>query len=318
MGKKSLRYVDIPGAAVERTFVSSPAMGPPRPRRHQLPLMEISGSRKGPTLCVTAGIHGCEYAAIAAAIKVYEGIDADDLAGRILIVPVVNTAAFWTRTPYVNPDDGLDIGATYGVAGSSISYRIGEYLTEELYRHADYLLDLHGGDLMEAILPHAGFTRTGDSVIDQSAEQLARSYGTEVVFERLERGAFEQSGVAIPRVIAEAGGEGQLLQECVDIHVRGVMNILKSTKMLRGTPEVPSRQTLFHGRYEVYVQCSGLFTSDARVGDPVAPGQRLGVIKGLDGNVCEEVAARDGGACLLVMTNPVKLAGDLAYKILLE
>lgn len=277
MGKKTLTYVDIPGAAVERTFVCSPTMGPPRPRRHQLPLMEISGSRKGPVLCLTAGIHGCEYAAIAAAIRIYEDVDPDDLAGRILIVPVVNTAAFWTRTPYVNPDDGLDIGATYGVAGSSISYRIGKYLTEEIYRHADYLVDLHGGDLMEAILPHAGFTRTGNAEVDRAAEHLARSYGTAVVFERLELGALEHSGLTVPRVIAEAGGEGQLLQESVDVHVRGVMNILKSTKMLRGAPEVPPQQALLHGRYEVYVQCSGLFTSEVQVGDLVAPGQRLGV-----------------------------------------
>jgi predicted deacylase len=71
-----------------------------------------------------------------------------------------------------------------------------------------------------------------------------------------------------------------------------------------------------HGRYEIYAQNSGFFVQETQIGQEVKPGQRLGILKGLDGRTCEEISSTDGGVCLLVMTNPVKTAGDLLYKIL--
>jgi hypothetical protein len=42
-----------------------PVEGPP----YQLPMWLINGSADGPTLVVTAGVHGAEYSSIAAALE---------------------------------------------------------------------------------------------------------------------------------------------------------------------------------------------------------------------------------------------------------
>jgi predicted deacylase len=313
-GTKSFQYIQVPGAATERNFVNHPRFGPPRPRTAQIPLMHVNGVSKGPNLCIIAGTHACEYPSIDAAITTYNETDPHRLSGRLTIVPVANLAAFWTRTPYINPDDGMDIGATYHVEGSSISYLIGRVLKEQVFSQADYVVDLHGGDVMEDIVPHAGFTRIGDASIDEASEMLARAYGTKYVFERLEKGAFEKSGLRKPRTLAEAGREGRLEPELTAVHVKGISNIMKALKMIAGEPEVPSDQVVLRGRYEVFVHSAGLFYPSVRLGDPVKKGHVLGEIRDLQGQIVEQIVAPQDGVVLLVMSNPVKHPDDLVFK----
>lgn len=314
-GAKSFQYLEVPGAATERHFVNNPRFGPPRPRTARVPLMQVNGAHDGPTLCIIAGTHACEYPSIDAAIQTYQHTDPRILSGRLIIVPVVNLAAFWTRTPYINPDDGMDIGATYHLEGSTISYLIGKLLQEKVFSQADYVVDLHGGDVMEDVVPHAGFTRIGDQGIDEASEMLARSYGTQYVFERLERGAFEKSGMRIPRTLAEAGREGRLEPELTAVHLKGISNIMKALKMIGGTPEIPRDQVVMHGRYEVFVRSAGLFYPSVRMADPIRQGDVLGEIRDLEGRTLEQIIAPKDGVVLLAMTNPVKHPDDLAFKI---
>ena len=313
-GVKSFQYLQVPGAATERNFVNNPLFGPPRPRTAQIPVMYVNGTSKGPNLCIIAGTHACEYPSIDAAIKTYTETDPQKLSGRLTIVPVVNLAGFWTRTPYINPDDGMDIGATYHAEGSSISYLIGKLLKEQVYSQADYIVDLHGGDVMEDVVPHAGFTRIGDKKIDEASEMLARAYGTKYVFERLEKGAFEKSGLRIPRTLAEAGREGRLEPELTAVHLKGISNIMKALNMSTGSPEIPSDQVVMHGRYEIFVHTAGLFCPSVGMADPIKRGDLLGEIRDLQGRTLEHIVAPQDGVVLLMMTNPVKHPDDLVFK----
>lgn len=314
-GTKSFQYLEVPGAATERNFVNNPLFGPPRPRTARMPMMQVNGAHEGPSLCIMAGTHACEYPSIDAAIKTYTDTDPRSLSGNLIIVPVVNLAAFWTRTPYLNPDDGMDIGATYHVEGSTISYLIGKLLREQVFSQADYIVDLHGGDVMEDVVPHAGFTRIGDKEIDEASEMLARTYGTQYVFERLEKGAFEKSGLRIPRTLAEAGREGRLEPELTAVHLKGISNIMKALKMIDGTPDIPSAQVVMHGRYEIFVRSAGLFYPSVRMADHIRKGDVLGEIRDLEGRTLEQIIAPKDGVVLLVMTNPVKHPDDLVFKI---
>jgi len=313
-GTKKFDYLEVPGAATERTYVSSPLLGPPRPRAAKIPVMYVKGVSEGPTLCIVAGTHGCEYPAIDAAIRAYNQMDPRKLKGQLVIIPIVNVAAFWTRTPYVNPSDGVDIGSTYGVDGTSISYRIGKMLVERFFAAAACVLDLHGGDLMEAILPHAGYTKIGDREIDEASEMLARNYGTKHVLERLEPGAFEKSGLRVPRVLAEAGGEGKLEEQYTAVHLKGITNIMKTLGMLDGKPSVPSSIVIMRGRYEIFANQSGLFYPMVNVGDEIRKGDKLAEIRDIEGHVVEEIIAPRDGGVLLIMTNPVKHRNDLLFK----
>jgi len=311
-GTKKFEYLEVPGAATERTFVNNPLIGPPRPRKSEFPVMYINGSTDGKHLCVIAGTHACEYPSIYAAIKTFQNIDPTDLTGQITIIPVLNISAFWTRTPYINPQDGIDIGATFGNEGSSISYLISEVVSDEIISESDFIVDLHGGDVIEDIAPHAGFSRTGNEKMDEEAQNLAKLFGAEYIFERLGKDATKKFD--IPRIIAEAGREGKLEKRYTEIHMKGLLNILKGLEMIEGEPDLPSEQKVMHGRYEIFAEKDGLFTSNVEVGDPIKKDEVLGRIRNLKGEVIEEITAKKDGFVQLITTNPVKQSNDLIYK----
>jgi predicted deacylase len=209
----------------------------------------------------------------------------------------------------------MDIGATYHLDGSSMSYLIGRLLKERVFSQADFIIDLHGGDVMEDVVSHAGFTRIGDPGVDAASERMARAYGSKYVFERLEKSAFEKSGLRIPRTLAEAGREGRLEPELTAVHVKGILNIMKALKMIDGTPEPCPDQVIMHGRYEIFVHTAGLFYPLVRLADPIRKGDVLGEIRDLQGQTVEQIIAPEDGVVLLIMTNPVKHPDDLVFKV---
>ena len=71
----------------------------------KIPLMIVNGVAPGPVLCVTAGIHGCEYAGIETAIRLGTEINPKTLTGTLISIPVVNFPGFVSRSVYINPLD---------------------------------------------------------------------------------------------------------------------------------------------------------------------------------------------------------------------
>jgi hypothetical protein len=312
-GKKKFGYLHVPGAAVERDFVYRPLIGPARPRTMPIPVMMVNGSSAGAKLGIVAGTHATEYPAIDAAIRLYTETDPMKLRGTLLIIPVLNVAAFWTTTPYLNPQDALDISALYMSEGKSISYLIAHTVRDIFWPKVEYLIELHGGDLMEDVVAHSAFERTGNKKVDEGSEMLAKTYGTEFIFER--KGRDVRPSIGKPRIIAEAGREGKLEEQFTNVHLTGLTNIMKKLKMIEGEPELPKKQTLVHGRYEVFAHNAGLFYSKVKPGETVSKGQSIAVIKNLEGQTVEEIRAANDGVVQLVMTNPVKLPNDMLYKI---
>ena len=74
----------------------------------KIPYITVNGERSGPTLCVLGGIHSLECTPVEALLRLGSEIDARELSGRLIIVPVVNTEGFHRRTPYYNDLDHLN------------------------------------------------------------------------------------------------------------------------------------------------------------------------------------------------------------------
>ena len=79
----------------------------------RFPIFVVNGALPGPTLAVTAGIHGAEFASIEAALQVGRAITPERLAGRLIIVAVANMPAFLARAIYVCPLDGKNLNRVF-------------------------------------------------------------------------------------------------------------------------------------------------------------------------------------------------------------
>jgi predicted deacylase len=85
---------------ITRRTLSVPDLGPDG---LDIPYFDIHGRGDGPQLTVLAGVHGAEYASIAAVREFVRNLDAGTVSGRIIAVPVANVPGFWARTPFVVP-----------------------------------------------------------------------------------------------------------------------------------------------------------------------------------------------------------------------
>ena len=69
------------------------------------PVFLINGAQDGPTLAVTAGVHGAEFASIEAALQLGRTLRPEDVRGRVIVVPIANVPAF--RATTVDPVEAL-------------------------------------------------------------------------------------------------------------------------------------------------------------------------------------------------------------------
>ena len=281
------------------------------------PAFEARGAADGPQLALLGGVHGCEYSSIAAVTRFMAALDPATLSGRITAVPVVNLSSFRARSAFVTPEDGKNLNRCFpGDADGTYSEVLARALFEELIASSDAVVDLHGGDLVEALEPFAIYAESSPSVEERSGA-LARAFGLPYVV-REPRGAglggmtcVAAAEAGVPAIIAEAGGRGLLEEAAVRLLVRGVENVLRLLEMLPGEPEPVSGQRDVR-RFE-WLRCEheGWWDAAVAAGDELPGGGLLGRVRDLWGEVLEEVVAPSPGVVLFLTSSPAVAAGGL-------
>ena len=155
---------------------------PTTTRRHTLtlaglevPVVEVTGAGDGSRLVVLAGVHGCEYASMAAVRRWARGLEERELRGRVVAGPVLNLPAFRARTPFVVPDDGKNLNRCFpGDPAGTLADRLAYDAFTQLISGSDALVDAHTGEMVEALEPFALYD-TGPA--EARARELASAYG---------------------------------------------------------------------------------------------------------------------------------------------
>ena len=276
----------------------------------ELPCVEVKGARDGPRLCLIAGIHGCEYSSIAAVRRFVRGLDPEQLAGSVTAVPIVNLPSFWARSPFVTPADRKNLNRCFpGSPEGTYSEVLAREVFERLIVPSDYLVDLHGGDMVEDLEPFALYDA---SPVEAVAREMAIAFGLPYVV-RLERAGAPVSGTTsaaaagagIPAIIAEVGGRGLLEEAAVELHVRGLENVLRRLGMLDGEAEPPPAGMRSASRFVwLRSRSEGWWEPALTAGTQVEPEALLGQVSDLYGDTIEDVRAPESGVLLFVTTSP--------------
>ncbi len=279
---------------------------------YEWPYVTVSGAGDGPTLCLIAGIHGAEYPPIDAVLRFCQAIDPVQLHGRLVAVPVVNLPAFRARTPFVCPLDGKNPNRVFpGNPAGTFSEVLAHHLFEQVIRRADYLIDLHCGDLVEDLAPFSLVQESGSAMVDQAALDLARTFGLPYLVVQAPtggpiagttNGAAAQAG--IPAVIAEAGGIGQLQADAVDLHLRGLARVLRRLKMLDGEPEHLPAPVLIRQFIWMRAEHGGFFRKAIAAGDQLVADGLIGHMVDLWGEPLARITSQVDGIALFVTTSP--------------
>ena len=294
----------------------------PRGEIVSIPHAVVEGAQPGPSMAVVAAVHGSEYTGIEATIRLYRDLDPNEMQGTVRMAVVANVPAFRARTMYTCPIDGNNLGASFpGSATGTYSELLAHAVWTAVVGDADYVLDLHGGDLIEDLCHYVGFRITGNNELDRKAEAAALALHVENVERRPLPDGDTGLGLHVAAAKAgklafllEAGSQGRRDEEDVRFHYDSVLNLMRHVGMLSGNPP-PPRDTVRFLDHFIAVKSGreGIFYPSVHPNDLVEKGQVLGEIRDFTGEVLEEVTSPAKGVILGTITAASTFEGSTLF-----
>ena len=291
-----------------------------------IPVVVINGAKPGPVLALIAGAHGTEYASIVALMKLAQEADPSALAGKLIVVPLLNIASFLQKVPHLNPVDGKNMNRLYpGKADGTQTERALWAVTKQVVERCDYLIDFHGGDLDETLRHYSYWADTGNPRLDTNSLEMVISFGFDHIIIQHNRPSDprtpgvttltrEAQDLGKPSIAVEAGHAGTTHAEDVDALVRGSFNVMRRLKMLPGAAPVV-QHPLWITRYTVIASDrDGVFFPLVEPEAYVKQGSRIGYMTDYFGNKTWDVASPLTGVVIYVGAVPSMKKGDnIAY-----
>ena len=294
-------------------------------RTATVPITILKGKKEGPVFTILSGVHGYEYPPIIAAQELIQELDTDRLTGTVIIVPIANTASFFSRTPFKNPQDDVNLNRAFpGDASGSITQKIAAMFTTDIIPVSDVLLDIHGGDANEDLLPFVCYYNN-----EQKPEQtqLARKLSKASGFQYMvtypytlkdtdpAHYAFKQAVQDGKTALSiESGKLGNVQKEAVASIKKGVYQMLHEMEMYQ-TKSSPEKPIELNGQAYVKAETKGVFFSDLKAGDSVKKGDILGHTKDEFGNTLGEIIAPQSGIILYKIGTPPVNVGETVFCI---
>ena len=242
-----------------------------------MPVFVARGSAPGPTLCLTAGVHGDELNGVEVARRAFSRSDSKKLRGTLIALPAVNAAGMRTGSRYLS--DRRDLNRAFpGRAGGSVATIIAHAVFANVLHHCDALVDLHTASNNRANLPQirADFS-------EPEIRELAIHFGLGIVVSgqgpdgSLRR---EAAKAGIPSIIYEAGEPYSFQQHEIERGVQGIENVMAYLDMTDGLDEeVPDARIYEKSRWlRTPLGHGGFFFPTAELGNVVKTGDSLGAI----------------------------------------
>ncbi len=287
----------------------------------RLPLLYVKGTTAGPTLAVTAAVHGNEYEGVEAVPRIFDQVQPDTLKGTLVMIAVCNMPAYEAGIRS-SPIDGLNLARVFpGDPEGTITDRIAYWLSHRLIQPADCFIDFHSGNEDSDIPTLVGYLHSEDA-LGQQAEAAAKAFGAPVLWGHPPpvppgRSVSAANSFGIPWLYTETPGGGRSTPEDVTCYVEGALNVMKHLEMLPGAPEpLPMAHHLIgDGNLDVIISApaAGFFKSEVDLLEEVQAGQRLGTIRDFFGRTTAEVVTQRDGRVILLRRRPrVQVGAGLA------
>ena len=289
----------------------------------RFPVGTIYGASDGPNLVVLGGMHGCEFCGIEAAIRLFNEVDPAKLGGTLKIGTIYNMPAHINSAGFVVPQDGKNPMSTFpgtpvGTYGEAMAY----YFDQEVLSKADYFVELHGGDIPEALTPFNRWVETGNADQDAKGKAMAVAYNIPLVV----KDPYEQNlppnaayivtaGRGKPAILCESGQQGILDMQYVDVHLTGLRNILIHLGMMPGTIVNTVKRSFLENYVFVRTDQTGLWYPDIQCGQLLKKGQVTGYIRDTFGQPMLEVESPIEGVVTCVRTSPNIRPGNVIFEL---
>jgi hypothetical protein len=267
------------------------------------------GQQPGPTLCLTALVHGDERNGFEIARIAFADTDARRLSGSLIALPAINVNGFRTGSRYMPDRRDLNRAFPGDPQGSNTSL-IASILYGALTAHCSAVIDLHTGSFDRANLPQVRV-----DLASPRALELARRFGAAVVLGGAgPKGSLrrEMMDAGIPAIIYEAGLPLRFEPAEIARGVEGVRNVMIHLGMIAGeaTAPTPASHVFASSRWlRAPAGNGGVFYPDRALGDVVRAGEPVAHIDDPFSDVRYQVRAPADGTIIGMAVPQVVFSG---------
>jgi uncharacterized protein len=282
-----------------------------------LPVARLQGDKTGPTLCVTAGMDGDEYAGIAAAYELIHEFQEKQFAGTLIVLPIVNVPGFEKEMSY-NPIDGKFLKNIYpGNTSGSPTEQLIYWLHMNVLCKANFWLDMHGGALTEHLIPYVHTWETGNREVDAKTKEVLTCISTDIgIYEQKNSMGKAQvlAGTGCGYIVIESGEFGHFSKLSINRHLLWAHVVMSCLGMVGKGQYKTSEKTIFRNVDEYTVKKQGLWYPMTQT-VLVKRGQVLGIVRGLDAMQMEKIVARKNGSILWIKEGMRAKSGDIVVGV---
>jgi len=276
------------------------------------PVLVVNGKLAGPTLCLTAAVHGDELNGIEMVRRVLHNLNPEKLSGAVLGVPIVNLQGFWRGSRYL--PDRRDLNRFFpGKPNGSAASRIAHSFFTEIVAQCDALIDLHTGSFERANLPQLRADLRNPDIVT-----MTQGFGATVILHsKPAEGTlrFAATAAGIPAVTLEAGGPSELELQEVKHGVKGIETLLNTLGMLKKIRLWGDSEPVYYRSTWVRANRGGILLADVTLGSTVRQGDLLGTITDPMNNASSKLYSPHSGRIIGMARNQVVMPGFAAFHV---
>ena len=272
-----------------------------------LPVRVWRAEKPGPTIFVTAGVHGDELNGAGIVRELILRPPFTLSTGSLILVPVVNVLGFERLMRYL--PDRRDLNRSFpGGKEGSLARRYARVVFDEIIGNSDYGIDFH-----TAAVRRTNFPNVRGDLGDPRVEALALAFGCEVIVDgKGPAGSLRRSAckAGCPTIIMEAGEVWKIEPTVVEAGLRGVHNVLIHYGMVEGKPRKPAYQACIKKTTWVRADFGGMLQFHVAPGDVVEAKQAIATNTNLLGARRNVLRSPSDGIVLGMTTMPMVKPGD--------
>jgi len=282
----------------------------------KIPVEVICGKKAGPTLFISAAIHGDEINGVEIIRRLLNKKFINKLNGTLIAVPIVNVFGFNNRSRYL--PDRRDLNRSFpGSKKGSLASNLAHIFMREIVRKCTHGIDLHTGAIHRSNLP-----QVRACIEDPETLKLAKDFGVPVIIHSATRdGSLREAArkKKIPMLLFEGGEALRFEENIIKSGVNGCISVMKNIGMLdslvkTSLPKPPKKKT-FIATDSTWERAphSGCLSFKKKIGDYVKVGDILAIISDPFGTNKHAITSQNSGIIIGITKIPLVNKGDAVF-----
>lgn len=310
------KAIEIGGVTVEpgkRQYIDLPLPPLYTHTSVSMPVHVVNGRQPGPTLFVSAAIHGDEINGIEIIRRLLDLKSLSRLSGTLIAVPVVNVYGFVSQSRYL--PDRRDLNRSFpGSDRGSMASRLADTFMTEIIDKCTHGIDFHTAAAGRDNLPQI----RADLDANPDLLPMAMAFSPPVILDSQTRAGTLRSAVGEKPILLYEAGEALRFDElAIRAGLKGTLRVLRHLNMLPSLkkPERAYEPTIANDSVWMRAPQSGIVRSRLRLGSIVESGQSLGKVSDPFGEAEQDVISQVSGVLVGQTNMPLVHEGEALFHV---